>query len=93
MGLNGDFKGSMKDTWKEIFRLRRSHAVSDRPDKPGLMTRREVAQYLGVSPLTIYGWTSKKVIPFRKVGRLLRFDKSEIDAWTKESFEKAKAPR
>lgn len=47
-----------------------------------LMNLKEAANYLGVSELTIYGWTSKKKMPFRKVGRLLRFDRAEIEAWT-----------
>lgn len=47
-----------------------------------LMNLKDAAEYLGVSQLTIYGWTSKKKIPFRKVGRLLRFDRNELEAWT-----------
>ena len=52
-----------------------------------LLTRKELADYLGVSEVTIYGWTSKKKIPFRKVGRLLRFDIDEIEAWTMAGHE------
>ena len=48
-----------------------------------LLTLQEIAQMLGVSPHTVYGWTSRHVIPFRKVGHLLRFDRIEVDAWSR----------
>lgn len=48
-----------------------------------LMTPDEAATYLRISKLTLYGWTSKKKIPFKKVGRLIRFDKDDIDNWSK----------
>ena len=48
-----------------------------------LLKATEAAQILGVSILTIYGWTSSRKIPFRKVGRLLRFDQAELENWTR----------
>lgn len=44
----------------------------------------ELANNLGMSKETIYQWTSMKVIPFYKVGRLVRFDEQEIDSWLTE---------
>ncbi len=76
--------------WQEIFKIRRSKAASAKPATDGLMTLDQAAEYLGISPLTIYGWTSKKKMPFRKVGRLLRFDRAELDAWTKGELQKEK---
>jgi len=46
------------------------------------MTLSEAAAYLGVAQSSIYGWTCKKKIPFRKVGRLLKFNRQELEAWT-----------
>ena len=43
----------------------------------------EVAKLLNCSPRTIYGWVSQGVIPFRKAGRKLLFDESEVRSWTK----------
>jgi excisionase family DNA binding protein len=40
-----------------------------------------LADNLGISKETIYQWTSMKVIPFYKIGRLVRFDEDEIDKW------------
>ena len=33
------------------------------------------------APSTIYGWVSKKTIPYHKCGKRLSFLKSEIDEW------------
>lgn len=43
---------------------------------------KEIADYLGVKVSTIYDWVYRRIIPFRKAGRLLRFDIPEIDEWT-----------
>ena len=43
----------------------------------------EVAAYLGVNRGTLYKWITRKSIPARKVGRLWKFRKEEIDEWVK----------
>lgn len=47
-----------------------------------MLTVAEVAALLRVEVSTIYVWTSKRRIPFRKVGGRLRFDREEILRWT-----------
>jgi len=49
-----------------------------------LMGAREIAQTLGVSVNTIRTWVWQKQIPYLKVGRLVRFDIREIDAWLQD---------
>ena len=39
----------------------------------------ETATYLGLSPKTIYAWAEKGAIPAYKVGRVWRFDKTDVD--------------
>ena len=41
----------------------------------------EAAAYLGLSPKTLRNWLYEKKCPFkaRKLGKLIRFDKEEID--------------
>ena len=43
----------------------------------------EVAEYLGVKPITIRTWIKNPAsqIPARKIGRFWKFKKSEIDEW------------
>lgn len=43
----------------------------------------EIAAHLGVSKDTIYAWIAKKRMPAHRVGRLWKFQKSEIDDWVK----------
>jgi excisionase family DNA binding protein len=46
-----------------------------------LLTVREAASLLAVKPRTIYAWVAARRIPFRKVGRLLRFERAELLTW------------
>ena len=39
----------------------------------------ETATYLGLSPKTVYAWAEKGAIPAYKVGRVWRFDKTDLD--------------
>jgi len=41
----------------------------------------EVAEYLGIKRGTVYKWVERYGLPVRKIGRLLKFRKSEIDEW------------
>ena len=44
------------------------------------MTVRDAAQYLGVSPQTVYLWVERKQIPhLRVMGRNIRFLKSDLE--------------
>ena len=47
------------------------------------LSPQELAEYLGLSVQTIYEWTSQKKIPYIKLGRLVKFDITEIDVWIK----------
>ncbi|MFZ2053735.1 MAG: nucleotidyltransferase domain-containing protein [Candidatus Aminicenantales bacterium] len=41
----------------------------------------DVSKYLGIRPGTVYKWVERRGLPSRKIGRLLKFRRSEIDAW------------
>jgi len=43
----------------------------------------DIAEYLGVSKDTIYGWIAKRDMPAHKVGRLWKFKTDEIDLWVR----------
>ena len=53
----------------------------DRPIK--FLSVSETAGLLRVSPRTVYGWVSQRVIPHRKAGRRLIFLESEVIEFTK----------
>ena len=43
----------------------------------------QTASYLGLSPKTVYSWAEKGAMPAYKVGRVWRFDKTELDHFVK----------
>ena len=43
----------------------------------------EIAEHLGVKKDTIYKWVRTTDIPYHKVGKLLKFQISEIDKWVR----------
>lgn len=45
------------------------------------MNVRETAEYLNLSPSTIYHLVIQKKMPFIKLGKSLRFRKPDLDAW------------
>ena len=50
-----------------------------------LLTTREVAKILGVSPETVLRWIDSRGLPVvRLTSRALRFDEGELDAWIAE---------
>jgi len=53
--------------------------------KSRLVAIHQVAQYLSLSPETLYKMVSQRRIPYVKVGRLLRFDLAKVDQWLKQN--------
>ena len=46
-----------------------------------LLTAKETAEFLGLAEITIYKMTYRKQIPYVKLGRTKRFEKSKILEW------------
>ena len=44
------------------------------------ITKKEMAARMKVTPRTIDAWMSKGLVPFRKIGRTVRFDWGEVSA-------------
>lgn len=51
------------------------------PANDKIMTLEEVAEYLRLTPQTIYTWAQEKKIPAVKLGKEWRFRQSLIDKW------------
>lgn len=43
----------------------------------------DIAAHLGVTKDTVYSWISDKAMPAHKVGRLWKFQASEVDGWVR----------
>lgn len=41
----------------------------------------DIAAHLGVTKDTVYSWISDKAMPAHKLGRLWKFQASEVDEW------------
>ncbi len=46
-----------------------------------LINIEELSQYLMIKKSSLYSMVERREIPFYKIGRLVRFKKSDIDAW------------
>lgn len=42
-----------------------------------------IAEHLGVTKDTIYNWIAHKALPAHRVGRLWKFNVTEVDAWVR----------
>ena len=49
-----------------------------------LLTIEQVADFLQVKQSTIYAWIHQQYIPYVKVGRLVRFQKSRVEKWLED---------
>jgi len=49
-----------------------------------LMTVKQTAAYLGIAEKTLYTKASQRHIRCYKVGRLLKFDRNEVNQWLKD---------
>ena len=52
---------------------------------------KEACLYLNLAQQTLYGFTSKREIPFIKRGKKLYFRKSELSSWLLEGKKKSKS--
>ena len=57
--------------------------ITDREKIEHLLTVDELCSFLGIPKKSIYKWTSDRHsgIPYYKIGRHLRFRKSDVDSW------------
>ena len=53
-----------------------------------LLSVTEAANYLRLPVNTLYGLTSKRLIPFYKPGKRIVFDQEELDQWLNASKQK-----
>lgn len=51
-----------------------------------MITVKEVADMLNVSPKTIYAWVKEKVLPAIKIRRTIRFKKRDIEQFMEKQY-------
>ena len=51
----------------------------------------QISKLLNVRPMTIYGWIHEGLIPYYKLGRLVRFNEREIQEWLNKRKKQGRA--
>jgi excisionase family DNA binding protein len=74
--LDGRFQTTQDDSCKHY------PSTIDMSTEPWV-TAEHVAQHLGVAKDTVYRWRERKGLPAHRVGRLWKFQLSEVDAWVR----------
>lgn len=47
------------------------------------LSAEEIAAHLGITKDTVYDWIADRAMPAHRVGRLWKFQVSEIDGWVR----------
>jgi excisionase family DNA binding protein len=68
------------------FGTNNSNAEEDK-----ILSIQEATTFLNLARQTLYGFTSKREIPFIKKGKKLYFRKSELNTWLLEGKKKSKS--
>ena len=63
-------------TFSEVFRMTKN-------ENDNYISIDEAAEYLGIKTVTIRNWIKKEMVPAHKVGKLWKFERSELDEWVK----------
>lgn len=61
-----------------LIELQNIQSAPRQEPKESLLKTNEVADFLKVSPLTIKLWKRDGKIPYRKIGRLVFYDKTDV---------------
>ena len=56
------------------------------PSSETLLTKREAALYLKIGVRTLDGWMQRKMLPFFRIGRVIRFRVGDLDAALNKQF-------
>jgi excisionase family DNA binding protein len=69
-------------TYNDLKRLETSLSINSMSAEPWV-TAIDVARHLGVVKDAVYRWREHKGLPGHKIGRLWKFQRSEIDEWVR----------
>lgn len=71
------------NTARQASTLAPEFAILQQGDVPDLLSREQAAAYLGVAAHTLAIWkcTKRHNLPYVKIGRLIKYRRSELDAF------------
>lgn len=80
-----EFKQLIKDCIKEeLNQTQEANRPPQQDDSGHYLTTEEAAQFLKVSLVSIHNWKKEKGLMFYRVGRSIRFKKSDLIAFTEK---------
>lgn len=64
-------------------------------DRPALLSRQQASEYLGVAIGTLAAWacSGRYDLPLVRVGRLVRYRKTDLDVWLESRTERGRSAR
>lgn len=79
---------NLANTVAAIINERMQQATSEQARHPAepFITKQQLAQHFNVSARTIENWRRRGVLPYVKVGKVLRFKLSEVESYWSEHF-------
>jgi excisionase family DNA binding protein len=51
-----------------------------------MISAEQLAERLSVPKITVYTWARRGQLPYYKMGRTVRFDEEEIEAWIRRRY-------
>ena len=77
----------IRNSLTEIFQEQVQNEIKPRLE---LFSLHDAAEYLQLAPQTLYGFTSKRKIPFIKKGKKLYFKLTDLEKWLESGRKKSK---
>lgn len=56
-----------------------------------LLTEEQLAERIGVTGRCVRDWRSRKILPFLKIGRVVRFEADEVEAALRQYWRRTEA--
>ena len=85
-GLPKVLKGERKSECSAVSQARENLADG------GFLGIQDLSLYLAIKPSTIYAMVGERTIPHFRIGKLIRFKRSEIDLWMEENRQECVDP-
>lgn len=78
-----EFEKIIKDYFtektKEILKqMQENRYLHDTDETKGFIKEKELAKSLGLNQITLYHWRKQGKIKFKKIGKLIYYDKNEV---------------
>jgi len=75
---------------KSVLKALEKHKVQKVEQRDNFLSIEQASNYLQLAQNTLYGFTSKRKIPFIKKGKKLYFKEADLDKWLETGRKKTK---